>query len=223
MSETWEYGEAATPEAGEGFPWPPAANAPILTAFGATWKAATFDPGRFFADTPRDAGTGAAIIYYLAVGILLAGASLFWDSVAVFGGALGQDPLTTELGIQPINPLVRFLLAPAALLLVLFVAAGLIHVILLIFDGARHGFGTTVRVLCYAYSPAIFGVVPVLGTLVGTIWSLVLTIIGLREAHKAAAWKPAVAVLLPFVGAVILGVLFVAMVLFAMGGDLSAG
>jgi hypothetical protein len=54
---------------------------------------------------------------------------------------------------------------------------------LLILRGATHGIGTTVRVFCYAYSPMIFGVVPVLGGLVGGIWMLVIAIIGLGAAH----------------------------------------
>lgn len=192
-------------------------------AFGATWKSATFDPGRFFADTPRDDGLGAAVVYYLVIGILLAGASLFWDSMAMFAGGLGQDPLAAELGIQSVSPLVRFLLAPAVLLFALFAGAGIVHVLLLIFDGADHGFGTTVRVFCYAYSPAIFGVVPILGTVVGSIWSVVLAIIGLREAHEAAAWKPAVAVLVPFVGTVILMALLVLFAFFTLGSALPTG
>lgn len=220
MSDRWEYTENE-PKAfdASGFPWPPSEEGPILPAFGATWKGATFDPGRFFAATPRKSGTGAAIIYYLVVGILVAGTALFWDSMA-FVGMSAESSLATDLGLQPLSPIVRFLLAPALLLGGLFVSAGVVHVILLMFDGADHGFGTTVRVFCYAYSPAIFGVIPVLGVVVGSIWSVVLAIIGLREAHEAAPWKPVVAVLIPFIGAVLVTILFVLTFVLAAGSAL---
>jgi hypothetical protein len=53
-------------------------------------------------------------------------------------------------------------------------------------------------VFCYAYSPMIFGVVPVVGGFVGGIWMLVIAIIGLGAAHDVPMWKPVLAVLLPF-------------------------
>lgn len=213
MKETWEYGDEGKLTPRTGFPWPPPDDGPILTALGATWKGATLDPGRFFADTPREGGTGAALVYYLAIGILVAGASLFWGSMTM-AGAAGEGSLMAELGMQPMQPLVQFLLSPAILLFALFLSAGVVHVLLLIFDGATHGFGTTVRVFCYAYSPSIFGIVPLIGPLVGGIWTVVLAIIGLREAHESPPWKPAVAVLVPFVGALILLFLaFVALIL----------
>ncbi|NIP78712.1 MAG: hypothetical protein GWM90_05700, partial [Gemmatimonadetes bacterium] len=57
MSDTWQYGDVA---ATGGFPWPPPEDGAILAALGQTWKSATFDPGAFFRQTPRDRGTGAA-------------------------------------------------------------------------------------------------------------------------------------------------------------------
>ena len=222
MTERWEYGEDEELTPDPGFPWPPPEEGPILTAFAATWKGSTFDPGRFFAETPRDKGTGAAIVYYLAIGILVGAATLFWEMVPLFGGMV-EDPWAGEMGYPSMHPLVRFLLVPAVLLLGLFIWGAVVHVLLMIFDGATHGFGTTVRVICYAYSPALFGVVPVLGTIVGGIWSLVLLIIGLREAHEAAAWKPVVAVLIPFLGMLFVFLMAMMAVFMAAGSALPAG
>lgn len=223
MTESWEFGEdrERTPE--PGFPWPPPEDGPVLTAFATTWKGATFDPGRFFAHTPRESGTGAALLYYLAIGIMVAGATLFWDSIPfVAASTLADDPLAAELGYGTINPVVRFLLAPAILLFAIFLSAGVVHLLLLIFRGADHGFGTTVRVFSYAYSPAIFGVVPILGPIVGGIWSMVISIIGLREAHETTTWKPVVAVLIPAVGAMIMFMIAM-LAVFMAGSVLPAG
>ncbi len=219
MTESWEFGEGSERTPGPGFPWPPEEGEPILTAFGATWKGATFDPSRFFALTPREHGTGPALLYYLAIGILVAGATLFWDSIPFLAGAgMAGDGLTAGLGYGAVSPLVRFLLAPLFLLGGLFLTAGVIHVLLLMFGGATHGFGTTVRVFCYANSPTIFGVVPIVGTLVGGIWSLVIGIIGLRVAHETDSWKAALAVLIPIILSVIL-FMFVAFAAFMAAGS----
>jgi hypothetical protein len=195
MSEPWDFGDAAE-HSDAAFPWPPGEGDPLLGRFGETWRSATFDPTSFFRRVPRQRGSGAAVLYYLVIVLLVACATLFWDSLAFFSGGRGE--LAAELGIQPVNPIVGFLLTPAVLLVMLFVAAAVTHMILSLFDGVQHGFGTTVRVFAYAYSPGLFGVVPWVGGLVGSIWMIVLLIIGLREAHETDGWKTAVAVLLPF-------------------------
>lgn len=195
MNEGWHYDEVETTETPPAFPWPPAEDGPVLGAFGTTWKSASLEPAAFFRVTPRDSGTGAAVLYYLAIGILVAGASLFWD---VMGGAAGlDDEVVAEVGTG-VSPLVTFLLSPLILLFALVLAAGVTHLLLLLLRGAGYRFDTTIRVFCYAYSPMVLGIIPFIGTIAGTVWMLVVAIIGLREAHETVTWKPAVAVLGPF-------------------------
>lgn len=217
MTESWPYGAEAEQIRKGTFPWPPAEDESILAAFGETWKSATFDPARFFARLPRSDGIAGALIYYLVIGILVAGASLFWEMSSVMVGAM--DVLYGDGG-SPIEPVVGFLLSPILLVGLLFVSAGITHLLLLFFSAGRHGYGTTVRVFCYAYSPAIFGVVPLLGSLVGSIWTLVIVIIGLREAHGTETWKAGVSVLLPFVIMMGLALLLAAIALAAVGAAL---
>lgn len=213
MSDTWEYG-ATEPETETtvAFPWPPPEDGSITTAFGETWKKATFDPASFFSRVPRTHGTGAAVLYYLVIVLIVAGAALFWDSLALFGGGLEETALAGGMDPGSISPIVGFLFTPVILLVMLVVSAGITHALLALFDGARHGFGTTVRVFCYAYSPGVFGVIPLFGGLVGSVWMVVLLIIGLRHAHETEGWKTAVAVLLPvalLVGFMVLALMMV--------------
>ena len=56
---------------------------------------------------------------------------------------------------------------------------------------------------------------PLVGTVVGAIWSVVLTIAGLRYAHATSGWRAAVAVLLPLFVVLAFGVL--AALLIALG------
>lgn len=215
----WEYGGTARRDpapTAAGFPWPPAEDESPLTAFGETWKSSTFDPARFFRRVPTEGGTGAALLYYLALVLVLAGVTLFWDSLALFTIPLEESGLAEEMGLGSLSPLVRFLLAPVRLLAVLLLSATVIHGLLRLFDGARHGFGTTLRVCCYAYSPGLFGVIPVIGGVVGAVWMLVLLIIGLREAQEAEAWKPVLALLIIFV--LLLGVLMAGGIFLLLAG-----
>lgn len=218
MTDSWQYGEAAAPVTGDRFPWPPAEGESITGAFGAMWRGATLDPAATFRRTPRTGGIGAAVLYYLIIGILVAGASLFWEMTSILTLPAGfEEELGAALDAPTIQPVVGFLLSPLVLLGALLLSAGVTHVLLLMVGGARHGFGTTVRVFCYAYSPQIFAVIPILGGIVGTIWMLVVAIIGLREAHETDGWRAGVAVLTPFV--LMLGFAFMFLVLVVAAGS----
>jgi hypothetical protein len=191
MSEAWRYDEV---ESSPSFPWPPAEGGSVPGGFGETWKSASLGPVAFFRQIPRDGGTGAAVLYYLVVGILVAGATLFWEALGT-GARFGDEVVADGAGVRPA---VTFLLSPIILILALGLAAGVTHLVLLLLRGAGHGMDTTVRVFCYAYSPMILGIVPVVGTIAGTLWMIVIAIVGLREAHGTETWKPAVAILFPF-------------------------
>jgi hypothetical protein len=91
-----------------------------------------------------------------------------------------------------------------------------VHAMLWLTGGARRPLKTTTRVLCFCYGPQLFVIVPVLGSLVGSLWMLWLAIVGLREAHETDGWRAAVAVLIPFFGMLLVMVLV--MVLYMAGG-----
>lgn len=194
------------------FPWPPAEHDSILGAFADTWRGSALEPRRFFAALPPHRSIGPALLYYLPLGIAVAGAGLFWRLI---GGGLGDMGPLSDLGIEgsSMSPLIEFLTSPLVLLLSLFVSAGVTHLMLKMIGAPRRDVGTTVRVFAYAYSPQILGVIPWLGQVVGGVWMVVLAIIGLREAHRTTTMKAALAVLIPL--AIALFFIFAAMLILA--------
>ncbi|MGH7551759.1 MAG: YIP1 family protein [Longimicrobiales bacterium] len=204
--------ETAEAPAPPSFPWPPEENGSIAEAFVRTWREGVFHPTAFFRAMPRTRGIGEALLYYLPVGVVAAGISLFWRVVlgpVDFGGNEALARFARETN----TPLQGFLLSPLYLLLLLFVAAAVIHVCLKLLGAAHHGFRTTVRVLCFAYSPALLEIIPRLGGLIATIWMTIIAIIGLREAQETTTGRAAAAVLMPVIllgGFVVFAVLLVA-------------
>lgn len=191
------------------FPWPPAEGDSIVDAWGRTWHGASLTPRRFFSQMPRPGSLGAAVLYYLSIGIAVAGAQLFWAMVR----GTGEAPVDARAGpVMPAawRPLIDFLTAPVILLLSLFVAAGVTHLLLKLMGGTRSdngGYGTTARVFAYAYSPQMLGIVPVVGVFAGFIWMVIAAIAGLREAHGTTTGRAAAAVLVPLTT----GLVFVAL------------
>ena len=185
------------PEATDRFPWPPAEDESIVSAFSRTWQGASLRPRDFFARMPEHDSLGAAVIYYLAIGIAAAGAMLFFRMI-MGPPDDGTASLLTELGlVGGWNPLVDFLFSPIMLLLSLFVSAGVTHVLLLLFRGATRSYTFTTRVFAFAYSPQILGIVPYVGTVIGFIWMVGVAIIGLSAGHRTTTGRAAAAVLVP--------------------------
>jgi hypothetical protein len=69
----------------------------------------------------------------------------------------------------------------------------------MIVGGANNGFEATVRVVCYAQTAQLAGIVPFCGGLIAAIWAIVLYVIGLATAHRTTQGKAVLAVLLPVV------------------------
>jgi hypothetical protein len=175
------------------FPWPPREHDSVLDAAATTWKESVFHPTSFFRRMSREFDFGWVVGYYLIVGVLGWGLGLFWEMIfpgSVVDRFFPPDETTS-------NPVIEFLLSPIILLVALFCFAGVVHLFLLMFGAAKHGYGASVRVFAFAVGPTLFEVVPFLGGPVGSIWSLVLTVIGLREAHESTTGRVLAAVLVP--------------------------
>lgn len=142
---------------------------------------------------PRSGGYGWVLVYYLVLGVVVAGVELFWKSV--LGWRLSERLLAGDPGRM--NDLIGFLLSPVLLIGALYLVTAVCHAALLMMRGATHGFETSSRVFAFAYSPALFNVVPVVGNLISLVWMSVLAIVGLRAAHETDGAKAAAAVLVP--------------------------
>ena len=103
-------------------------------------------------------------------------------------------------------------LFPFLIIIGLFTASGILHVFLLMVNGAKKGYEATFRVVAYSYSAYIFLVLPFCGQLISAVWIVVLYIIGLREAHEISGGKAAFAVFLPAI--ICCGLIMIAAALF---------
>jgi hypothetical protein len=144
---------------------------------------------------PHIGSLGAAVLYYLSIGIPVAGAQLFWTMTRGSDAATVSAAAPGRLGEW--GPLVDFLISPVWLLISLFLAAGAVHVLLKLFGGVSGDYAMTTRVFAYAYSPQLLGIVPVAGAIAGFVWMVGVAIIGVRESHRTTTGRAAAAVLIP--------------------------
>jgi len=186
-----------------------------------TWRRSVFEPAAFFAGGPFDRAAVRPVLYYLVISVLTAALSLTWGALLPTTQPGLVETLAEIMNVAlpngtdtagSIGRLADFFLAPFWAVLYLIIASLVLHVFVLVLVPGRRSLTATVRTICYACGPGVFAIVPFIGGLVAGIWGIVLTVIGLREAHRTttgrafAAWLLAAALPIAFV---LLGVLLV--------------
>jgi hypothetical protein len=90
------------------------------------------------------------------------------------------------------------ILTPLFLVLGSFIGAGILHLSLMLCQGAKQPFETTFRTYCYASGAAApLQFVPICGAYAAGIWALVCLCIGIAKAHEINTGRAVLAVLLP--------------------------
>jgi hypothetical protein len=110
-----------------------------------------------------------------------------------------QLAVTIEGLTSPTATAVQMLLAPLIAFISIYLVAGVIHLLLLLFKGAGRGFQATLTVVAYASGLYLVMAIPQCGGLIALVWFLTVLIIGLGEAQRCGPGKSALAVFAPMV------------------------
>ena len=90
------------------------------------------------------------------------------------------------------------------------------HVFVLIVGGEK-GFDQTIKAVLYGSTPnLLIGWIPLIGGIIGGIWSLILYMIGIRESHKISNRRAILAVLLPIIVSVVIVIAVILAFIFGM-------
>lgn len=161
-----------------------------------TIKRAMFSPRLFFAVMPL-AGFARPLIFFILISELQLAAETFWLQA-------GLNPLTLPLpGFFSGNPttpekidFMAFIYYPLILTPLLFIGSGLNHVFLALVGAANRGYEATFRALAYSGAPAALSLVPVVGSLAGWFWSIVITVIAFKYVHRTTYSRVAASLLI---------------------------
>jgi len=167
----------------------------------ATLQESLFRPTGFFRSMNVTGGLTEPLLYAMITAVVGFLASYLWQILlrdALHGyvperlqGTAGLD-LFSGIGLAVLS-----LLLPFLIIAVLFLWSGVLHVLLLMVKGASNGFEATFRVVSYSFGSNLLLVIPFCGGFIASLWSMVLVIIGLKEAHGTTGGKAAFAVLFP--------------------------
>ena len=181
-------------ESGEGFIW----------AFLKTTREALFSSTRFFKKTALGEGYWSPLIYGVIVGIIGFGMGIFWQWFFFSQWfPVGRfSALSSSLFFAIITIAIPFIVVFSMLM-----GIGVTHLCLMIVGGNKKGFQATFRAVSYSFSGYLFGIIPFIGSTIGGIYAMILTILGVREIHGISTGKAVLAVLLPIIVVVGLGIL----------------
>jgi hypothetical protein len=206
-------------------PWEDREAKGFFSGLFTTVKDTLFRPSEFFRKMPVTGGLTDPLLYALIIGMTGLMFSYFWQ--ILLQGAMqdamlpGMKAVAGQHLLRGIGMAVLAFFSPFLVILWLFISSGVLHLFLMMVKGARSGFEATFRVAAYGSSANLFLVIPFCGSLLAGVWAIVLTIIGLREAHETTGGKAAVAVFFPVI--VCCGLIFVAIALFMGAAAASLG
>jgi hypothetical protein len=186
-----------------GLPWERKGSlAPIR--FLQTAALVAFRPHRAF-ERMRQGGSYRGPMLYSAIGFFIGLLGLTCIEVLVLYFTLENLPLPPET-IELIKKLLPIALVAAAVIGVPLMAtlgnligAGMLHVALLISGGSQQSFATSFRIVCYVQPSLMWLLFIPGGSFFLTIWTLIVSIIAVRQAHEVPLGRAVVAVLLPLV------------------------
>lgn len=164
----------------------------FFQAFLTTLREVLFSPTRFYRRMPTNRGLSNPLIFALILGVLGGVLGLAWQQA--FVPQLEQFTGTATPYVVGIT-----IALPLIVLVTLFIGSAIVHLCLMVVGGNRRGFEATFRVIAYSWSTQIFAVVPLIGSFIIPIYSLVIEIIGLRESHGISAGRAALAIFLPLI------------------------
>jgi len=157
-------------------------------------------PSAFFAVMPVTGGMAKPLVFHLLLAEFMMACQYLWSMAGIGATAeyLGSpEMMDLGLGAASAAPVLLFIVYPLLLVLRLMLMTGVIHLLLRVVRSGGGGAEATFRVLCYSAAPLLLGIVPGFGPLIGGVWSIGLTILGLKAAHRTSISSAMFAVLVP--------------------------
>ncbi len=197
----------------------------FLDRFILTIKLVLFSPKEFFSEYDLKSDMGMAILFAICMGFIngivgfiyqLVFRTSLYSMIASFGNIPVKD-LHLQNTFFLFGGFMGIIFIPIGVVIGLFISGGIYHLILMLVNGAKNGFESTINVVAYSSAALIFGLIPFCGSTIGWIYQVVLNVIGLTEAHETTTGKALFAVLFPFLLCCLCIVLMYAVLFGAIG------
>jgi len=145
---------------------------------------------------------GDAIKYFIILLIINAILTVIVDLImgsailSAINQAMGQFGMGEIFLAETIGVAIGAIVLVIVSLIMVFIIGGWLHLFVYLLGG-RKGYLETVKALIFGSTPyMLIGWIPLVGIIIGGIWSLILSILGIRELHQISTGRAAGAVIL---------------------------
>ena len=188
----------------DGPPWEHRERLGVWRALVETVKLVLLQPAQCFASMRRHGLVSALLFWLLTAGIGMVVGQIYG---LAFQGAMLSALKSSGAASTQFNPMLAMqaafgissvVLVPVFYGIILFVQAGLTHLMLMALKAANQPFETTFRVMAYGFgATGTLHLIPICGSMVAGLWGLVAICMGLGPAQNTTTGKSVAAVLLP--------------------------
>lgn len=194
-------------------PWERRAELGLVQGVWQTWKQTMLEPKKFWAELDPNGPAMDAFLYgwlvtsaagLLQIPFLILNLAQSASQFRELGKTMKDLPpqLQSMIDLFQTSPLV-VAIGLAVFTIVVFplsimISTGLVHLGVRLAGGTQYPFSTTLRAISYSIAPNVLQGIPVIGGFVG-IYTVVLEVWAIRDAHKLTTVRAAIAVLWPVV------------------------
>jgi hypothetical protein len=191
----------------QGNPWERRDELGASQGFLEALKLFVVSPAEAFNQTRRQGDYGSPLLFAVVLGwagVLIAKVweTLFGMSVLSAFPPEVRDQLPFLVGGSTFGLVLSLVLAPIYILVALFIWSALLHLCLVLVGGLKDstaGFEGTFRVVSYATVAQLGSLVPIFGSLITLVWTVVLGVVGITSLHKSSQGQAVAALLIPLV------------------------
>ena len=191
----------------QGNPWERRDEMGVSQGFLEALKLFVVSPAEAFNQTRRQGDYGSPLLFAVVLGwagVLIAKVweTLFGMSVLSAFPPEVRDQIPFLVGGSTFGLVLSLVLAPIYILVALFIWSALLHLCLVLVGGLKDstaGFEGTFRVVSYATVAQLGSLVPIFGSLITLVWTVVLGVVGITSLHKSSQGQAVAALLIPLV------------------------
>ena len=184
----------------DGAPWESPEYYGFVGSFTSTLLGALFHAPEFFRHVKCQFSVIRPILFYVLLSVFQVLCARLWSIKALRElSATATDPQTLAMAeqlMQSMNMPLMLLITPFFSILQAVFLAGIYHLMIRMVQPDRADFATTLRVVCYSAAPLVLCLVPMVGSVIATAWSVACVFIGCRYALRLS-WLRTVLALLP--------------------------
>jgi len=206
--ERLDQGEDPGPshESGYEVPWENLDKTGFFPGFIESIKRVMLAPGAFFYRMPFR-GLVMPLAFFLLIMVIQALATFIWNMAGVFPTTAQHGAGELGMGMMGMGSIFIIIIYPLFMGIWLFVASGITHIFLSLFQAGKSGFEGTFRATAYGSAPMILGLLPFVGPIAGAFWSLGVTIVGYKNIHETSFLKVIMAMMSPVLVIIIIAAL----------------